>query len=84
MTARATKSEALAVLGEAVNEPVAELDGARLRESIAGWDSMGVLLLIAELDERFGIELSADESRRMLCVGDFLDFLRKHDVLQDE
>lgn len=83
MTSRLTPEEALALLAEAFNEPANELHAGRLRDSIAGWDSMGALLVIAELDERFGIELSADESRRMLRVGDFLDFMRKHGLLQE-
>lgn len=83
MTTPLTPAEALALLADAFNEPAGDLHAGRLRDSIAGWDSMGALLVIAELDERFGIELSADESRRMLRVGDFLDFLRKHGLLQE-
>jgi len=51
------------------------------RDSIPGWDSMGALMLIAELDERFGIELSAEASRQMRSVQHVLDFLAQHGVL---
>ena len=83
MTAKVTPQEALGLLAEAINEPVDDLGPDCLRESIPGWDSMGTLLLMAELDERFGIELSADQVRQMLCVNDFLAFMRKHDLLQE-
>lgn len=71
------------MLGEAFLESPADLALDRTRDSIPGWDSMGALTLIAEIDERFGIELSAEESRRMACVADALDFLRKHELLAD-
>ncbi len=71
------------MLGEAFMEPASELPLDRSRDSIPGWDSMGALALIAEIDERFGIELSAEESRQMTRIGDALDFLRKHDLLAD-
>jgi acyl carrier protein len=76
-----TLDEALAMLAEAFNEPVANLSPEAPRDQIEGWDSMGALLLIAELDERFGLELPAEESRAMKKVGDALDYLRRHGVL---
>ena len=42
---------------------------------------MGALMLIAELEERFSIELSAEESRTMTRVADALDFLQRHELL---
>jgi acyl carrier protein len=83
MTAKVTPREALGLLAEAINEPVDDLGPDRLREAIPGWDSMGTLLLMAELDEHFGIELSVDQVRQMRCVDDFLAFMRKHDLLQE-
>lgn len=71
------------MLGEAFMESASDLPLDRSRDSIPGWDSMGALALIAEIDERFGIELSAEESRQMKCIGDALAFLRKHDLLAD-
>lgn len=42
---------------------------------------MGALILMAELDERFGIELTAGESREMVRVEDLLNYLRRHGAL---
>jgi acyl carrier protein len=75
--------EVMEMLAEAFAEPVESLSPARQRSTIPGWDSMGALMVIAEMDERFGIELSADASRKMIRIGDVLDFLRQHDVLSD-
>jgi acyl carrier protein len=73
--------EALDMLAECFNESPASLTPARPREDIVGWDSMGALMLIAELDERFGIELSAEDSRAMRSVADALDYLKRCGVL---
>jgi acyl carrier protein len=75
--------EVMEMLAEAFAEPVESLSPARQRSTIPGWDSMGALMVIAEMDERFGIELSADASRKMIRIGDVLDFLRQHNVLSD-
>lgn len=82
-TGQLTLDEALQMLAEAFNEPVAELPPERLRDTIVGWDSMGALMLIAELDDRFGVELGADDSRRMRSIGDALEFLRARQLLRD-
>lgn len=71
------------MLAEAFNEPLESVRPDVLRESLPGWDSMGALMLIAELDERFGIELTAEASRAMLKVSDALDFLRERGVLTE-
>lgn len=76
-------AEALAMFSECFMEPVEQLNPGVLRESIPGWDSMGALMLIAELDERFQLELSAEESRTLQSVGDALAFLKRHGALND-
>jgi len=76
-----TAAEAMAMMSECFMEPVERLTPELCRESIPGWDSMGALMLIAEIDERFQIELSADESRTMKHVSDVLAFLAKHGAL---
>lgn len=76
-------AEALAMFSECFMEPAENLNPAVLRDSIPGWDSMGALMLIAELDERFGLELSAEESRTLQSIGDALAFLKRHGVLND-
>lgn len=76
-----TDTEALDMLAECFMEAPGSLTPERRRETIAGWDSMGALMLIAELDERYGLELTADDSRAMRSVADALAFLRRHGVL---
>lgn len=71
------------MLSEVFAEPAKDLTPGALRENIAGWDSMGALMLIAELDERFGVELTADVSRQFRQVEDVLLFLKQCGVLVD-
>lgn len=78
-----TLAQALELLGECFGEPAAALSPQRERESIPGWDSMGALMFMAELDERFGIELDAETSRAMTSVGQALEFMRRHGALAD-
>ncbi|WP_454830774.1 acyl carrier protein [Pseudoxanthomonas wuyuanensis] len=81
--ARITVAEAVQMLADAFAESVDGLVPERSREDIAGWDSMGALMLMAELDERFGLQLDAEQSRAMRSVGDVLAYLRTHGVLDE-
>jgi acyl carrier protein len=76
-------SQALSLLAETFDEPAGSLVPATARDAIAGWDSMGALSLMAELDERFNIELTAEASRSMSRVADVIDLLRQHGALVD-
>ncbi|MFT3856542.1 MAG: acyl carrier protein [Aquabacterium sp.] len=76
-------TEALAMLAQAFDAPPEEVKVDTPRANLPGWDSMGVVMLSAELDERFGLELPAEVSRAMTKVSDALDFLRAQGVLAD-
>lgn len=76
-------SDALAMLAECFNLPVEDVHADLERDAIDDWDSMGALMLMAELDERFGIELTAEVSREMTRIGDVLAFLKVHGVLSE-
>ncbi len=78
-----SQAAAMVMLAECFSTDTAALAVATDRDAIPGWDSMGALMLMAELDERFELELSAEASRAMRSVGDILAFLRKHGVLGD-
>jgi acyl carrier protein len=74
---------ALKMLAESFDEPVENLTPDTDRDSLAGWDSMGALTLMAELDERFGIVLTAEQSAEMRHIRDVLALLRSHGALSD-
>ena len=79
---RLTRDDALAMLADAFAEP-GPLNAGMQRDDVVGWDSMGALMLMAELDERFGLQLTAEQSKAMGSIGDVLGYLQAHGVLDD-
>ena len=73
-----TTDEALRMLEEAFAADPGTLSADMARTDLPGWDSMGALMLIAELDSRFGIILTPEQSKSMARVSDVLDLLRTH------
>lgn len=52
----------------------------RARDTIPTWDSMGTLLLIAELDDRLHVTLTEDDLKGLSSVKDIVDALRNKQV----
>jgi acyl carrier protein len=76
-----TTPEALQMLADLFEVPLQGVTAQTPRTEIVGWDSMGALGLMAELDERFQITLSAEASRSMQRIGDVLALLAQHGAL---
>lgn len=77
-------SQALSMIAEAINTPEDEVQPATSLEDLEGWDSMGVLLLMAELDERFSLLLEEETIGSFSKVADILKRLKDAGVLLDE
>jgi acyl carrier protein len=73
--------QAIAMLAEAFMVPTESVSLNTRREDLPGWDSMGALVLIAELDERFGVLLSAEESRKLHSIGDAVHFMERNGIV---
>jgi len=58
--------------------PIANVTPATARTEITDWDSLGVLTLMAALDETFDLVVDDADMRAMKKVGDVLDLLRKN------
>lgn len=76
-----TQQEALQWIAGIFQEPPDRLTPETPRHDINAWDSMGVLLLMAGLDEQFNLVLTDEDLKAMQKIGDILDVLRKHDKL---
>jgi acyl carrier protein len=74
--------DALIWVSEVFEEAPGRISATTLRKDIPGWDSLGTLSLIAALDERFDIHLPEQDIEGMQSVGDLLDILRRHGVLE--
>lgn len=76
-----TKEEALKWVAGLFEESAENITPDTARDSIVAWDSLGVLTLMAALDEKFGILLSESDMRAMTKVDDILEVLRKNGKL---
>ena len=78
-----TVNEALRWFAEMFEEPEENIAPDTKREDIEGWDSLGILTLMAELDERLDITLSQEELENLSGIDDLLAILRRHDALTE-
>ena len=78
-----TKADALAWIAEIFEEPADDVHENTPREEIAGWDSLGILTLMAGLDEKFDIHLTETDIGDMNAIGDILELLRKNNALAE-
>ena len=77
-----SQEQALDWLAQAFNEPREKITPETRREEIASWDSLGVLVLMADLDEKFDLVLSDQEMSAMKKIDDVLTVLRERGKLQ--
>ena len=78
-----TLQEALRWIEGVFEEAAGSLTPETLREDVPLWDSMGVLALMAVMDEQFGVVMSDDDVITMQRIGDILAVLRKHGKLEE-
>ena len=77
-----TQDEALIWLANLLNEPAgSKLSPDATKEDIAGWDSMAMLLLMADLDEKFDVQLAEKEVEGLTGVRDILNVLQQRGKL---
>ena len=72
-----TLPEVLSWLADIFAERPSAVGADTARKDLPGWDSMGQLVLMAGLDERFDIRLSDDELGQLTSIKDILDVLRQ-------
>ena len=69
------------MIATAINAPEDQVQADTELQNLEWWDSMGVLLLMAELDERFGIILEEETISSFAKVSDILKILIDADAL---
>lgn len=74
-------NEALEWIAEMFQEPVENVTPGTPRENIPGWDSLGVLTLMAEMDETFDILLEEEDLDALKTVNDIIELLKKNGKL---
>jgi acyl carrier protein len=76
-------NEILTWVAEVFEAPVEKIQPETRRDEIDAWDSLGILTLMARMDEDFQVLLTEEEIQQMNSVADILEVLRKHDVVGD-
>ena len=76
-----TEQEALKWIADLFEEPAENIRPTTERDEIDGWDSLGVLSLMAGLDEEFDILMSEEEMQNLQKVADILEVLKNHGCL---
>lgn len=72
-----TRDEALAWVAQVFEESPGNVRPDTPRDEIGGWDSLGVLTLMADLDEKFDIRVSEKDVAALKRVQDILDLLER-------
>ncbi len=83
MVQQITTHDALQWIAGLFEEPADRIMATTPREEIPAWDSLGILTLMAGLDERFDIRLSAAEIGSLQSVGAILKILDQRGCLSD-
>lgn len=77
------QDEALRWIAELFDETPGTVTPDTPRDAIPTWDSLGLLTLMAALNERFDIVMTAEELGTMRSVNDILQVLRTHGALTE-
>ena len=75
--------EALDWLSELFGETSKKVTPQTKREDIPSWDSLGDLMLMADLDQKFQIVLSDSDLQAMTQISNVLDYLRENGNLSE-
>lgn len=76
--------EAISWLAILFNVDEADIRLDQPRESLDYWDSMGMLLLMGDLDELFNFTLSENELNSISTINDLLDILKEQNFIVDK
>ena len=70
--------EALAWLAEIFEAPPESIQPDTPRDKVEAWDSLGMLALMARLDEELEIILDEDQAAELKTIGNVLEIMRAH------
>jgi len=75
------RDEAVAWLADLFEEPPGNVSETTPRDQIYGWDSLGTLTLMAEMDEKFDIQLTEKDVTGFVSIGDVVELLAQRGKL---
>ena len=66
------------IISKVFSTKLKELNDLSARETIEGWDSMGHLTLITEIEEQFKVNISIADALQMISVREIKTILRSY------
>ncbi|WP_340266347.1 acyl carrier protein [Sphingobium mellinum] len=73
-------ADVAALFAEVFQIPAETVNSATSADDVPGWDSMGHLVLVQTIEERFKIMLEMNEMFEIVDVGSALTVLQRHGV----
>lgn len=70
------------IISKTLNVPESEINDDSGSETIEGWDSFNVYVLLDEIETTYNIKFNLDETLEINTVKDFKRLLQKHGVTQ--
>ena len=78
-----SRDDALELIADAINESVNDVQPGVELATLSGWDSMAVLMLMAEFDDQFDIILDEEKINSLKLVDDILAVLEDSNLLSN-
>lgn len=69
-----------AILSAVLQIDVNQITDETSPSNVQTWDSFNGLLLVSEIESKFGVNFTMDEVASVKCVGDIKESLKKHGV----
>ena len=72
------------LVSQIMNVPITEIKDDSGPQSIEGWDSFNLYLLLNEIETEFNVKFTLDESLDVKNVADFKKHLKNHDIILND
>jgi acyl carrier protein len=72
------------LVSQIMNVPIAEINDNSGPQSIEGWDSFNIYLLLNEIETEFNVKFTLDESLDVKNVGNFKKHLKNHGIILND
>lgn len=70
------------IISKTLNVPESEINDDSGSETMEGWDSFNIYVLLDEIETAYNIKFNLDETLEINTVKDFKRLLQKHGVTQ--
>lgn len=69
------------IISRVLNAPITQINDESGPETMDGWDSFNLYVLLDEIETTYNVKFNLDETLEIKNVGDFKKILQKHGVV---